>query len=110
MRNKISVIIVDKDYKYHDYSGIKYDDGGQYSEKRFELKILDTGVGIAEKLNKLRGFDVIITIGDESIWGDLCYMPFYVRKKWVHLNKFDANSISLSIIATFLQISVTTDI
>lgn len=101
MRNKISVIIVDKDYKYHDYSGIKYDDGGQYSEKRFELKILDTGVGIAEKLNKLRGFDVIITIGDENIWGDLCYMPFYVRKKWVHLNKFDANSISLSIIATF---------
>ena len=55
MRNKISVIIVDKDYKYHDYSGIKYDDGGQYSEKRFELKILDTGVGIAEKL--FRGTD-----------------------------------------------------
>ena len=103
MRNKISAIIIDKDYKNHDYSGVRYDDGGNYSEKTFDLTIADTGVGLFEKLYEKRGFDAIITIGDPSLWGDLQYLPFYIRKKWVHLDKFEPWAISSSIIATFKQ-------
>lgn len=101
MRNKISAIIIDPNYKYHDYSGIKYDDGNSNSENRFDLTVFDTGVGIKEKLYEKRGFDAIITIGDTDIWGDLQYMPFFIRKKWVHIDKFDCGAITSSIIATF---------
>ena len=103
MRNKITAIIIDKDYKSHDYHDVRYDDGGIYSEKTFDLTIFDTGEGIFKSLYEKRGFDAIITIGDESLWGDLQYMPFYIRKKWVHLNTFDPSAIALSIIATFKQ-------
>ncbi len=109
MRNKITAIIVDKDYNYHDYSGIKYDDGNKWSENTFDLTICDTGVGIAKKLHEKRGFDSIITIGDTSLWGDLQYMPFFVRKKWVHLDEFNANNIVSSIIATFKRNTVKRD-
>ena len=109
MRNKITAIIVDKDYNYHDYSGVKYDDGNKWSENTFDLTICDTGVGIAKKLYEKRGFDSIITIGDTSLWGDLQYMPFFVRKKWVHLDEFNANNIVSSIIATFKRNTVKRD-
>ena len=46
MRKKITAIIVDEGYKYHNYREVKYDDGGKYSEKSFELMITDTGKGI----------------------------------------------------------------
>lgn len=100
MRNKITAIIIDKDYKYHDYSEVRYDDGNGHSEKTFDLTILDTGVGCAEKLWEKRGFDCIITIGDVELWGDLQYMPFFIRKKWVHMEEFNPQHIVDCILAT----------
>lgn len=102
MRDKISAIIIDKDFLYHDYSGVKTNDENAYSERHFNLKILDTSDGILHEIYRFRGVDAIVTIGDRSIWGDLLHMPFEYRKKWTHLDVFDAEAIASNIIATFL--------
>ena len=101
MRKKITAIIVDEGYKYHNYREVKYDDGGKYSEKSFELMITDTGKGISKILYEKRGFDAIITIGSKESWVDLLYMPFFIRKKWVHFDEFDPKRIASAIISTF---------
>lgn len=101
MRSKISAIIIDSDYVHHDYSGVKYDDGNNYSEKRFELKILDSAIGILKEIYRFNGVDAIITIGDESSWGDMVLMPFEYRKRWTHINEFNAQAIVNNIISTF---------
>jgi len=102
MRNKISAIIVDADYQKHDYSQVKTDSTNDYAEKYFELKILETTSGIIHEIYKFRGVDAIITIGDESIWGDLAYLPYSIRKKWTHINTFDPKQVVSNIINTFL--------
>ena len=102
MRNKISAIIIDHDYKSHDYAGVKYDDGGEYSERHFQLKILENGANIMEEIWKFRGVDAIITIGDDSDWTFLGLMPYEYRKKWTHINEFDAEQITANILSTFM--------
>ena len=102
MRNKISAIIVDADYQKHDYSQVKTDSANDYAEKYFELKILETTSGIIHEIYKFRGVDAIITIGDESIWGDLAYLPYSIRKKWTHINTFDPKQVASNIVNTFL--------
>lgn len=101
MKNKISAIIVDPDFTRHDYSGVKMDDGNVYSEKRFELKILDNANDILREIYHFGVVDAIVTIGDESSWGILPYLSYAFRKKWTHLDKFNAAAISSNIIATF---------
>ena len=103
MRNKISAIIVDPDYQKHDYSSVKTSTNDQNSEKYFELKILASADNILQELHDFRGFDAIITIGDESVWGDLVYMPFSIRKKWTHINEFDNKKIVNNITTTMLE-------
>ena len=102
MRSKISAIIVDKDYKYRDYSQIGTNDGSVYSEKSFELKILPSTNNILSEIYEFNGVDAIITIGDRSCWGPLAYMPFSIRKKWTHIDVFDPQAISSNIVSTFL--------
>lgn len=101
MKNKISAIIVDPDFTRHDYSGVKMDDGNVYSEKRFELKILDNANDILREIYHFGVVDAIVTIGGESSWGILPYLSFAFRRKWTHLNTFNAAAISSNIIATF---------
>ena len=102
MRNKISAIIIDPEFNSHDYTPVRHDDGGEYSEKHFELKILASSDNILKEIYRFNGVDSIITVGDKSIWGELMLLPFYYRKRWIHLDKFDANEIASSIISTFL--------
>lgn len=102
MRNKISAIIVDTNYQKHDYSQVKTESNGDYVEKYFELRILETANGILHEIYDFRGVDAIITIGNESVWGDLVYMPFSIRKKWVHIDEFSAERIRNAIISVFL--------
>ena len=109
MRSKISAIIVDKDYKYRDYSQIGTNDGNSYSEKSFELKILSNTNGILHEIYKFNGVDAIVTVGDTSCWGELSYMPFSIRKKWTHVDEFDPQIISGNIVSTFLDNLVRTD-
>ena len=71
MRTKISAIIIDPQYRYNDYSAVKYDDGNGYSEKRLELKILENGDDILHEIHRFNGVDAIITIGDESCFGQI---------------------------------------
>lgn len=103
MRNRISAIIIDPDYQKHDYFEVKIAPKLRYSEKYFELKILDSTDNILAKLYEFRGFDAIVTVGDKSVWGDLVYMPFSIRKKWTHIDKFDAAKIASNITATLLE-------
>ena len=102
MKTKISAIIIDPHFTEHDYSNVKYDDGGEYSEKRFQLKILDNGNDILREMHRFGGVDAIVTVGDTTTFGQLPFTPYSVRKKWTHINFFDANSISNNIVATFL--------
>lgn len=101
MRKKLSSIIIDPDFNQHNYREVRTDDGNEYSEKHFELKVLDNADNILKEIYHFRGVDAIITMGDPKDWGQLPYMPFYYRKRWTHLPEFDAKAIANNIIATF---------
>lgn len=101
MKSKISAIIIDKDYMHHDYSALKYDDGNINSEKRFQLKILDSGRDIMHEIYDFNGVDAIITIGSKEDWIFLGMMPFEYRRKWTHIDDFSAEIIVKNILATF---------
>lgn len=102
MRKKISAILIDKDYKYRDYSQIKYNSNDANSEKHFELKILESDSNILHEIYKFRGVDAIITIGGEFIdFLEMTRLPFEFRKKWIHYNEFDAEKITNSILNVF---------
>ena len=102
MRNKISVIIIDKDYIKHDYSSIKTNTQFTNCEVYFEIKILDSDKDILKTLSDFRGVDSIISIGGESYdrFKELSKLPFEYRKKWVHIKDFEPIVITNSIIET----------
>ena len=102
MREKISAIIIDKDYKYRDYSEIGYNSGGENEEKRFQLRILESGKDILREIYRFNGVDAIITVGSKFDWVFLVRLPFEYRKRWRHFDTFDAAEISIGIINIFL--------
>ena len=93
MRNRISAIIIDKDYKNHDYSDVRFHGDDDNQEKHYDLRILDSGSNILHEIYNFRGVDAIITIGGKEDWAYLGFLPYAFRKKWVHLDKFNANVI-----------------
>lgn len=101
MRNKLSAIIIDPNFLYHDYSEIKTNVGGEYAERYFGLRILENGHNILQEINKFRGFDALITIGNVDGWDELAALPFAYRKKWCHQETFDAQKIASTIVETF---------
>ena len=101
MRNKISAVIFDTK-KDNDYSKVKT---SFYKENEdFDLRVVNSGDATEEKLlsilSSMKGFDSIITIGENPYIEFLNRMPFYIRKKWYHFDKFDAEAIIESIIGT----------
>ena len=48
MRSKISEIIIDPKYQHHEYVNLKSPDYGEYAERYFEIKILDSDKNILE--------------------------------------------------------------
>lgn len=102
MKNRISAIIFSKDIKSYDFSEIEMP--VTYREKEethFEITGYEDSSKIELKLALNRGYDCIVTIGKETDYPELFYMPFDVRKKWVNFETYDAKQIALSILLTF---------
>ena len=101
MRSKISAVIFDTK-KDNDYSKVKT---SFYKENEdFDLRVVNSGDATEEKLlsilSSMKGFDSIITIGENPYIEFLNRMPFYIRKKWYHFDRFNAEAITDSIIGT----------
>lgn len=102
MRQRISAIIIDTDKEKHDYSLVKSSKFNEFCEDSFDIVVLKDTKNISKILKEQQGYDCIITIGNEDIWGELSYMPYEVRKKWNHIEEFDRDVIANTIITTFL--------
>lgn len=103
MIKRISAIIVDPEKEKHDYDKVKsevYFDG----ETGFDLFVLDGTENIEKVLSDNRVIDVIITISDTEnfVYKTLCEQNFQIRKKWLHLDKFNAKGIANAIINVFI--------
>lgn len=99
----ISAVIIDPDFRLHDYTQIKSDTYFIGEESGIKCEITDNVINFSsliQLLDKNRGFDAIISIGEKVNFGALNKMPIEFRKKWVHLNEFDAENIVNSIIGT----------
>lgn len=101
MRKILSAIIIDENYKNHDYKDVVLSKFPKYMESKFDLKILENCKDIDKVLNEYRGVDCIITISDVDD-SPLRVVSYEVRKKWVHLEKYDANEIVNIIINVFV--------
>lgn len=101
MRSKLSAIIIDPNYYQHEYLNLKSPDYGEYAERYFEIKILESDKDILEKIYDFNYFDTLISIGDINQYTELFKLPFEYRKKWCHYDIFDIEKISDAIISTF---------
>lgn len=108
MRNKISAIIIDKDYKEHNYTRINLKecpmwDTGPTREQNFDLTILKDDSEIMKELSKNFLTDAIITVGDsEDNYIVLSNLSIDYRKRWTHVDTFEPEQIVSNIISTFL--------
>ena len=102
MRKIISAIIIDKDYKNHDYKDVVLNNFPKYMESKFDLKIIDSCENIIKEMKDFNGFDCIITIGDVDDM-PLRLTSYEVRKKWVHLDKYNSVDITNIIINVFVN-------
>lgn len=102
MRNKITALILDDKKNEHDYSNIVMKNRPDWFETGFEIKILTDSKNILSEINKFKGVDSIITIGDNIDYQPLNELSFEFRKKWSHLECFDEEKIVNIIINTFL--------
>lgn len=101
MRNRISVIVIDPNYQKHEYVELKSPDYGEYAEKYYDIKVLDTDKNILKEINNFNYFDSLISIGDINQYTELFKLPFEYRKKWCHYDEFNIDIINNTIINTF---------
>ena len=101
MRNKITALIIDTQKNEHDYSNVSMKNTAEWFEKDFEIKVLSDSKNILSEINKFKGIDSIITIGEDVNCGPLNELSFEFRKKWSHLDYFDEEKIVNVIISTF---------
>lgn len=102
MRNKITALIIDTQKNEHDYSNVSMKNTAEWFEKDFEIKVLSDSKNILSEINKFKGIDSIITIGEDVDCDPLNELSFEFRKKWSHLDYFDEEKIVNVIISTFL--------
>lgn len=103
MRKNISAIIIDTDKDKHDYTNVVTTHHYMDEETHIDLCVVENVENEESALRLLaqhRGFDALITIGDNINVQYLNQLSFEFRKKWVHFENFDANAISTAIIAT----------
>lgn len=101
MKGKISAIIIDRNkdsHKYNDLSTNYFD--GIYDET-FDIKVYKTTNEWLTVLNNNRGFDCLITIGNDIDFKPLNNMSFEYRKKWVHLEEYNRDLIINTIVGVF---------
>lgn len=101
MKNRISAIIVDPLKNEHDYSNIHTDFFNGNVNETFDIKVVKNTNDWISVLNKNRGFDSIITIGNNINFEPLNDMSFEYRKKWVHIENFDEELITNCIVNVF---------
>ena len=101
MRNIISVVLFGADVENCDTNAIRSDRTyGSSEEDKVDFKVYKDTTNLYEKLNKSRGFDVIVTIGKIEDFPELMGSSFEIRKKWINcetLEQFMANAASLII-------------
>lgn len=103
MRKKISAIIIDPHKKEHNYDNVTFDTGVKpYSETKFDMLVVENTDNWMQTMNKHKGFDSIITIGNDLNFAPLNEMSFEFRKKWIHLEEFDEKKIANYIVSAFL--------
>ena len=102
MKNKISALIIDKYKGEHDYSQIYMHGAPKWFEATYDITAIDDTKNILSEINKNKGLDSIITIGDEIDCGPLNQLSFEFRKKWRHIDYFDPRVIENTILNTFI--------
>lgn len=100
MRPKLSVLIVDKEKKHRDYDLSTADIVG-IGESTVDVNVIENLDNLNSDLNKYKGYDCIISIGDVNTL-PLTNSSFEVRKKWVHYNEYDKKAIVNTLINTFM--------
>lgn len=99
----ISAVVVDPKFIEHDYSNITttpyYVDEETYIKCEVVSNINDDE-HLMGLLSQSKGFDAIITIGNNINFEPLNNMPIEFRKKWVHLEEFNVWTLVNSVIAT----------
>lgn len=101
MKTKISAVIIDPLKREHDYTQIRSNYLHEDKDETFDLKVYKDTNNIIENLDFNRGFDVLITIGENINFEPLNNLSFEFRKKWVHLDEFNEDKISEVIINVF---------
>lgn len=102
MRNILSAIIIDKDYENHNYEEVKMKNVPNWYESNFDIKLLKNCSNILYEMEKFKGFDCVITIGDDLDVSELNKLPYEIRKKWIHFSEFDAEAVTNGIINVFI--------
>lgn len=101
MKTKISAVIIDPLKREHNYTKIRSYYLHEDKDETFDIKVYKDTNNIIENLDFNRGFDVLITIGEDINFEPLNKLSFEFRKKWVHLEEFNENRISEVIINVF---------
>ena len=100
MRPKLAVLIVDKEKKHRDYDLSTADIVG-IGESTVDVNVIENLDNLNSDLNKYKGYDCIISIGDVNTL-PLTNSSFEVRKKWVHYKEYDKKAIANALISTFM--------
>ena len=102
MRKRISALIVDNKRNEHNYDNVFMKNAPEWFENGYDITVIDDSKNVLSELNKIRGVDSIITIGDDVNCSQLNGLSFEYRKKWCHIDEFDAQKIENTIVNTFL--------
>lgn len=102
MRKRISALIIDNKKSEHNYDDVFMKNAPEWFENGYDITVIDDSKNVLSELNKIRGVDSIITIGDDVNCSQLNNLSFEYRKKWCHINEFDAEKIENTIVNTFL--------
>ena len=102
MRKLISALIIDNKKNEHNYNNVFMENVPEWFESGYEVTVINDDKNILSELNKLKGVDSIITIGDDVDCTQLNNLSFEFRKKWSHLDEFNPQKIENTIVNTFL--------
>lgn len=100
MKNRISALIIDPLKNEHNYD-LRYEHTFDHCERGFDLTIIENSDNINKILSNDRGFDCILTIGENINFEPLNNLPFELRKKWIHTDNFNGPDISTAIVNVF---------
>lgn len=106
MKNLLSAFVIDPNKDEHDYSLVTIDTDEEYKylygARNFDFYVVKNSDNILSELNKSKGFDCIITIGENINFAPLNNLSFEFRKKWIHREEFVPETIARGIIDVFL--------